>query len=705
MKGQVLHVVFDPSERLIAAAINDGSLQVLDFQSGLSNPVCISCQLCSRIMTTQPDQPRLQFSWSIDGKKLFAPTTDGFKEITIKSIGNFKERLRIFALMPAEMFSICTVSSCDKYLALAGMRGTIVIWSIHLRRVISLSSYKRSGIARTISSMIWHPVLKWKLFFADTQENICALSDAVDEEPREFVLDDDSRDSRGWLHGFFWAPCTSVECRFKVIGVKIYLFIASVHLDAIKEIYKTGIENELEDVMETVCQNQMTMKYEPPKIPCSFVAGSNLQTLSECVMKWNMYGFVVCSLSDERKSIEARWHDVSVSSAVFFDNVSYSYADISNAAVALASKERKEKTSELFVYLTKIDGLSSGHSWNIKISKGESIENLVIGGKFIALYTSLQYIRLFSLGGTQRLVFSHPGPLITMSAFDDNLATVGLSGGYYFENDLARCYEIDLKRNPIALSPNSGLKWIGYSSNAMLCILDSKDCVRLFMPNGIWIPVHKFDTGEGENIYMIGVTEISDSSGSRTIIRFFSNKECNFPASSKHLLPKSVPLNLPLCNPDSEKTSLEKSLLLAEMHAGIGKTVLHQTVCAVGKELIGMPTGGRINRTAFDAGKITDGMMLMKENRFKRSRYKDGDESEALNQVENGEESKRRRFSDDQVVYEFSEAKSREKPDDKEGILDSSMSNSSLANASRNPFKARKTSTSGFRLFSPRTPT
>lgn len=69
------------------------------------------------------------------------------------------------------------------------------------------------------------------------------------------------------------------------------------------------------------------------------------------------------------------------------------------------------------------------------------------------------------------------------------------------------------------------------------------------MPNGIWIPVHKFDTGEGENIYMIGVTEISDSSGSRTIIRFFSNKECNFPASSKHLLPKSVPLNLPLCNP------------------------------------------------------------------------------------------------------------------------------------------------------------
>lgn len=38
-------------------------------------------------------------------------------------------------------------------------------------------------------------------------------------------------------------------------------------------------------------------------------------------------------------------------------------------------------------------------------------------------------------------------------------------------------------------------------------------------------------------------------------------------------------------------------------------------VCAVGKELIGMPTGGRINRTAFDAGKITDGMMLMKENR------------------------------------------------------------------------------------------
>lgn len=53
-----------------------------------------------------------------------------------------------------------------------------------------------------------------------------------------------------------------------------------------------------------------------------------------------------------------------------------------------------------------------------------------------------------------------------------------------YKLDLARCYEIDLKRNPIALSPNSGLKWIGYSSNAMLCILDSKGkFLHLFLPD------------------------------------------------------------------------------------------------------------------------------------------------------------------------------------------------------------------------------
>ena len=50
------------------------------------------------------------------------------------------------------------------------------------------------------------------------------------------------------------------------------------------------------------------------------------------------------------------------------------------------------------------------------------IECLSVGENFVAVFTSLRYLRIFTANGTQRLVVSTPGILLTIS--------------YYFKNDI-----------------------------------------------------------------------------------------------------------------------------------------------------------------------------------------------------------------------------------------------------------------------------
>lgn len=47
--------------------------------------------------------------------------------------------------------------------------------------------------------------------------------------------------------------------------------------------------------------------------------------------------------------------------------------------------------------------------WMTKLSGDEDIEALCVGCDFVAVFTSMRFIRIFSAAGTQRVITSFPG--------------------------------------------------------------------------------------------------------------------------------------------------------------------------------------------------------------------------------------------------------------------------------------------------------
>lgn len=58
------------------------------------------------------------------------------------------------------------------------------------------------------------------------------------------------------------------------------------------------------------------------------------------------------------------------------------------------------------------------------MNEDESIEAIAIGHKWIAVATSLWYLRVFSLSGVQREIINLPGPIVSMSGSNTYLFVV-----------------------------------------------------------------------------------------------------------------------------------------------------------------------------------------------------------------------------------------------------------------------------------------
>lgn len=125
---------------------------------------------------------------------------------------------------------------------------------------------------------------------------------------------------------------------------------------------------------------------------------------------------------------EIEFHDASVHAEIVMDNTSmnYVFGDLNNNLVALASRGNSDREAykkilcsnlEYFLrhlhvrHITAWDGDS--HEWNhILYNNGEFIDHLTVGLEFVAIYTTLRFIRIFTAAGTQRLIASLPGKIL-----------------------------------------------------------------------------------------------------------------------------------------------------------------------------------------------------------------------------------------------------------------------------------------------------
>ncbi|KHN85767.1 WD repeat and HMG-box DNA-binding protein 1 [Toxocara canis] len=566
-EGQIMCVRIDPKGELLATSISDGTLRMYPLSVETGGSPLRMTRIASRIPDIDVTQSRLEICWTVDGSYLFAVVLGGIKRFKREAFEDPTSFISPSAV--TEMFSTCCRSSCGKFVAASSMAGTICVWDVESGNVLSTSKYVRNGEAKIITSMLWHPILEATLVFADSEEHICSLSKCTKEVNS---AQEKASSDRGKL--IFDSDDDSK---------------LSTDLGAIKRSYGFGEEGEHigkrspppdERPFVPVKALEPIAPYEPPKVPKPFVSGSSPVHLSQRYLKWNQFGVVTSYSTNEENTIEIRWHDASVHSDMVIDNTTsrYSIADLSNEMIALASQLDIDSASELRVHC--INAWDAGsREWTVQLPSGESVDNISIGNCFVAVSTTLRFIRVFSHAGTQIMLISHPGPVLTMCAAGKLLTTVALNGGYFFEDDKpqfnmsANTYEVTasgwFKRESIsqsvslALSPNAILEWIGYSKGGMLCTMDSSCCVRVLTANGVWVPIHSFASSlksVSDHVFLISVVEHP-----RAELRYVYCKGTHYPLVASRLVPLVVPWTVPFCNPESEKSQLEASLFRSEL--------------------------------------------------------------------------------------------------------------------------------------------
>uniref|UniRef100_A0A158R4X8 WD_REPEATS_REGION domain-containing protein n=1 Tax=Syphacia muris TaxID=451379 RepID=A0A158R4X8_9BILA len=566
LDGQILCVLLDPKEEFLAVTSSSGNLRTYKLPISSSSIAVGTSRLCSRIVDIDLSRTRLQCSWSPNGEFLLAPSVGCIKRF---NRGDFNSGVSLSVNeIVGEEFSVCCVSPCGKYAAASALSGVITVWNISEGSLNTLSKYTcNQGEKVFICSMIWSRTLDATIFFADTNEHLCTLSKCIksitaeDVKVNKIVVEDDD-DNNTRLSEDLGAIKKAFG--FNEDG----LFIGKTDSSMEKE------KNENK-------QSELLVQYKPPVIPPSFVSGSTPTSLNERYIKWNRFGVISCYTTDSEGSIEARWHDASIHSVMSFDNSNnYTLGDISNEVLALGSKINNDGLSELYtIYIGAWS--QSSREWRTTLSSDEVIDDVLIGADFVAIITSNRCFRTFTLSGTQRLVVSFPGVLITACAINNELALATYFGGCFFEencdvaqyNVIINRYKIDNQNwfkasgcsetIPAVVGRGQKLVWMGHSREGEICLLDSKYCLRLLTQNKIWIPIYDFSSSmksQSDGIWPIGVVEKP-----RLEIRYIYCKGTTFPLIPSKPVPLIVECKVPLCNPASEKSKIESDLLLTEV--------------------------------------------------------------------------------------------------------------------------------------------
>lgn len=210
----------------------------------------------------------------------------------------------------------------------------------------------------------------------------------------------------------------------------------------------------------------------------------------------------------------------------------------------------------------------SEKDWTHHMLPGEDVVSIAINRISVIATTSLGYVRIFSISGVQRYVFSLEN-VVSVTAMTD-LALIVYSNGPAFgqQQNLdfillnTETNEV-LQKDKIQLTTDSELNWIGFSETNQAVTFDSAGVLRLLYHQrrpfqGRWIPV--FDSKSyasanerTEKYWPVGVLR----DRLMCVILRGSNTYPFFPRPPV----KDIPLQLPLLEQSTEVGQLEESIL------------------------------------------------------------------------------------------------------------------------------------------------
>ncbi|GLI69517.1 hypothetical protein VaNZ11_014153 [Volvox africanus] len=248
---------------------------------------------------------------------------------------------------------------------------------------------------------------------------------------------------------------------------------------------------------------------------------------------YNMVGSVASRPVEDHHAIEVLFHDSSRFSArvpLLTDYYGFDRASLGEKGVLYASPPTKGDAPQeggasgdmgvpAMVMFRPFDPWAPNSDWTAPLPPGEEALCLATGHSFVAVATSRQLLRLFSLAGSQTSISRLEGPPVALAAVGSLLAVVWHAGP---PNPHTKSQQLSMSlydttamtcifSQPLPLTPGSLLAWLGFTEDHGLpAVSDSQGvvCVRTPDFGGRWLPVFEppADRRHSEVLWPVGIT-------------------------------------------------------------------------------------------------------------------------------------------------------------------------------------------------------
>ncbi|XP_017330803.1 WD repeat and HMG-box DNA-binding protein 1 isoform X2 [Ictalurus punctatus] len=587
----VLSVAFDPSDEYIASSSCDGSVAVwsIEEQTQVAN-----WEVLPKSSDVKNAKALCRLAWRGSGKLLAVPvdtTVQLYERDSWTHVGTLSDDHL------AQVVNVVVWSPCGKFLAAGTVGGTLCVWDVDAKLCIERQKHEKGY---TVCGMAWHPA-GGQIAYTDTEgclgllDGVCASSSSSSSSSSSATTKNitvsESKEQNGYDDlfdeddGGLLDECRSVSAGDEdedddlVPATRKPRNRGNV-LDDDENSRETGsvrLGRLAEDDGESgvfpapappaAVAAAPRPVYEGP-VPTApqraFQPGSTPEHLMHRFMVWNSVGIVRSYNDEQDNAIDVEFHDTAVHHAMHLTNtLEHSMADLSQEAILLACEGTDELASKL--QCLHFSSWDTNKEWIADLPKGEDARALCLGRGWVAAATSAMLVRLFSIGGVQREVFSLPGPVVCMAGHGEQLLIV-YHRGTGFDGDqalgvqllqLGRKTKQVIHGEPLPLSRKSHLAWMGFSAEGTPCAVDSEGVVRMLNRSlgNTWTPV--CDTREScksrsDRYWVVGVHENPQQ------LRCIPCKGSVFPPTLPRPAVAILPFKLPFCQTSTEKGQMEE---------------------------------------------------------------------------------------------------------------------------------------------------
>jgi chromosome transmission fidelity protein 4 len=146
----------------------------------------------------------------------------------------------------------------------------------------------------------------------------------------------------------------------------------------------------------------------------------------------------------------------------------------------------------------------ANESFTTTLPSGEDVTNICVGSGFIAVSTSKGFLRIFSSTGLQLSVTWLKGPVVCLVAANNSLSVVYNAATSMSVTAVLRADMYNITHNSmisiadvaVPVSPGCTLAWATYSSDGLLCTLDTNGILSMLLNIAGWQWVPVLDTTE-----------------------------------------------------------------------------------------------------------------------------------------------------------------------------------------------------------------